>query len=238
MMENEVICIVQARLTSTRLPNKVQMKLRGKTIIEHVYERLSKCKSFSNIIFAIPDSKSNDDLNIFIKTLGYNVFRGDEHNVFNRYLNCAAQFNPKYVVRATCDNPLVDWIKVDEIVSIIKENNLDYVSINGYPIGTVPRVFNFQTFKSIDEESLTDLEKEHVTPVFYNNLDKYKIRIDEVDFPKYRLSVDTSEDFEVMTKIYDALYEGSPILNSRVYDFLSLHPEIVKINQNVNQIKA
>ena len=234
----KVLCIVQARLTSTRLPNKVFKLLQGKSIIELLYERLCLSKAIDKIVFAIPDNQANVSLFEYLKERGIEVFLGSELDVYDRFLQCGKKYNPDWVVRATCDNPLVDWDIIDRLVMRAQETNSDYCFISGYPLGVVSRVFNFHTFEAIDKSSLTDIEIEHVTPVFYNHPDQYKVNIEQVDFDKFRLTVDTDEDFELMTKIYDALYEGEPIPNEKVYAYLREHSELCEINKDIQQVKA
>ena len=217
MEKVKVLCIVQARLTSTRLPNKVFKQLQGKSIIELLYERLSLANTVDKIVFAIPDNQENASLYDYLKERGIETFLGSELDVFDRFLQCGKKYNPDWVVRATCDNPLMDWTIIDKLVTRAQETNADYCSLTGYPVGIVARVFNFHTFEAIDKNSLTD---------------------SEIEFDKFRLSVDTAEDFELMTKIYDALYEGTPIPNEKVYDYLRKHPELCEINKNIKQVKA
>lgn len=234
----EVLCIVQARLTSSRLPNKVFKTLCGKTIIELLYERLRMSKEIDKIVYAIPDNSDNEALYSFLKERHIDVFRGSELDVFDRFLQCGLKYNPSYIVRATCDNPLMDWEIIDILVKRIKQTNADYCSISGYPVGIVARVFNFHTFCGIEKSTLLQFEIEHVTPVFYNHPNIFKVDIENVSFDNFRLSVDTEEDYELMKHIYDDLYDGKPIRNEIVYDYLRNNPEISKINSNIEQIKA
>src|SRR5574344_1323699 len=119
-MDNMVktLCIIQSRLTSTRLPNKVLMLLgqSQKTIVEHVYERLSLAKNIDKIVFAIPDTTANDKLALFLTKKNYEFYRGSEENVLSRFYNCAIKYGSETIVRATCDNPFVDWILADKMI--------------------------------------------------------------------------------------------------------------------------
>ena len=107
MEKVKVLCIVQARLTSTRLPNKVFKLLQGKSIIELLYERLGMAKTIDKIVFAIPDNQDNASLCDYLKERGIETFLGSELDVFDRFLQCGKKYNPDWVVRATCDNPLI-----------------------------------------------------------------------------------------------------------------------------------
>ena len=132
----------------------------------------------------------------------------------------------------------MDWTIIDNLVDRIKSNGYDYCAYTGYPVGICARVFDFNTFCNIDKSTLTDSEIEHVTPVFYNHPEIYKVDMPHVDFEKFRLSVDTNEEFLLMEQLYENLYKGQPIPNEKVYEYLRNNPHLSEINKNVQQVKA
>lgn len=232
------LCIVQARLTSTRLPNKILQLLgnSNKSILEHVFERLSASKQIDKIVFAIPDTSSNDALADFLSRKGFEFVRGDEENVLSRFMLAASKYKPEVIVRATCDNPFVDWKLADLKIEALKDN--DYVKSEGAPLGTSEEVFRYSALEEAFAHAKEPSEFEHVTPYIYRHPEIFSI----VTVPyylqvksKYRLTVDTVEDFRLVTTLYEHLYKGEPILNTEVYDFLDAHPEIMSINADVIQ---
>lgn len=232
------LCIVQARLTSTRLPNKILQMLgnSGKSILEHVYERLSAATLVDKVVFAIPDTSSNDDLARYLDEKGLEYFRGDENDVLSRFLTVADYYKPQAIIRATCDNPFVDWRLVDEKIKALGNN--DYVKSEGAPIGTSDEVFRYSALLEASIKAKTEAEHEHVTPYIYKNPDIFKI----ITIPyyikvksNYRLTVDTPEDFKLANMLYSVLYEGIPIANADVYDYLEAHPELLSINSDIEQ---
>jgi spore coat polysaccharide biosynthesis protein SpsF len=113
-----VLCVIQARLTSSRLPNKVLLKL-GNTklsLLEHVYTRVKLVKKIDKIVFAIPNAILNDKLADFLSEKQIDYFRGNENNVLSRFYECASLYSPKFIVRATCDNPCIDWELADRLM--------------------------------------------------------------------------------------------------------------------------
>ena len=194
----KVLCIVQARLTSSRLPDKVIMPLAGKTIAEHVYERLSLSRHIDKVVFAIPTGERNDELERFLEERGIPSFRGSEDNVQERFIKCIRQYQPQIVVRATSDNPFVDWMQAD--CQIEGLTDCDYVSSEGAPLGTGVEVF-------------------------------YHLPLSD----NYRLTVDTDHDYSLAQRIYDALYDGAPIANERIYAWLAAHPDVSHLNDDVEQ---
>ena len=234
----KTLCIVQARLTSTRLPNKILRILgnSGKSLLEHVYERLSASEHIDKIMFAIPYTPSNDSLAQFLDNHGFDYVRGDEENVLSRFIKAAEKYNPEVIVRATCDNPCVDWRAADDKLSALEGH--DYVSGYGAPLGTSVEAFRYEALLKAYKESKDPAEHEHVTPYLYRNPDMFSI----VKIPyymevkrQYRLTVDTVQDFEVANIIYQNLYAGNPIENAVIYEFLENHPEVMALNAEVEQ---
>ncbi len=228
----KVLCIVQARLTSSRLPNKVLMKLgdSGKTILEHVNERLSKSNSIDKVVFAIPESSLNDKLATFLEEKSIAFTRGSENDVLERFYQCALQYNPEVVVRATCDNPFVDWILADYLIDNISD--YDYIGCKDTPLGTSLEVFSMKSLETAYKHSTTEPEHEHVTPYMINKMKSCNIPFNGLS---YRLTVDEERDLFVANMLYKSLYKGAPIPNKEIYEYLSVHPEIADYNRDVHQ---
>lgn len=227
-----VLCVVQARLTSSRLPNKVLMKLGDSnlSILEHVYNRLNQSKHINKVVFAIPDSAMNDSLAIFMDSKGICYTRGSEDNVLERFYNCAKLYNPTIVVRATCDNPFVDWELGDTLIERLGEN--DYVGCKDTPLGTSLEVFTMAALEEAYNKATTEPEHEHVTPYIILKMKSAQITYNGLS---YRLTVDEDRDFYVADSLYKALYQGCPIPNKVVYDYLSCHKDLADYNRQVHQ---
>lgn len=228
----KTLCIVQARLTSSRLPNKVLMKL-GKsnlTILEHVYQRLCKSEFLDKVVFAIPDTPLNDSLASFMGDKSIPYFRGDENNVLDRFYHCALQYLPQVVVRATCDNPFVDWHLCDMLIQSL--NSRDYVGCKDTPLGTAVEVFTMQSLKTAYQNAKSEPEKEHVTPYIIQKMDSAYLAYNGLS---YRLTVDEERDFDVADTLYRELYDNKPIENELIYEYIAQHPELIQVNQDVHQ---
>lgn len=204
-----------------------------KSILEHVYERLSLAHHIDKVVFAIPDSSLNNPLAEFLTTKGLEYYRGSEDDVLDRYYQCAKLYSPTVVVRATCDNPLVDFSLADDLIDSLKD--YDYISPIGIPLGTGVEVFTMQALAQAWQEATTQPDHEHVTPYIYRNPDKFKTFKKNYSLPSYRLTVDEEADFNLADSIYRALYSGRPILNANVYDYLEHHQDIAHGNVSVHQ---
>lgn len=237
----KVLCIVQARLTSSRLPDKVVMPLgkAGKTIAEHVYERLCRSQRIDKVVFAIPTGERNDELEQFLMARDIPCFRGSEDNVQERFIGCIRQNQPEIVVRATSDNPFVDWQQADLQIEALK--GCDYVTTKGAPLGTGVEVFYAEGLEEAYRLVTSDREREHVTPYLYTHPERFLVkhipyRLSLQD--NYRLTVDTDNDYQLAQRVYDALYDGEPIANERIYEWLVAHPDVSHLNADVEQKEA
>ena len=115
-----VIAIVQARLGSTRLPNKVIKEIVGKPMIEILLTRLSQSKEINQIVVATSTERENDNLQILVESLGYECTRGSENDVLNRFYSSAKKIGADVVLRITGDCPLVDSEMVDTCIKEFK----------------------------------------------------------------------------------------------------------------------
>ena len=165
-IENMIYAIVQARMKSTRLPGKVLKMVNGKPLIEILLYRLSQSKKIDKIILATSEKPENDLLVETVEKLGFEVFRGSENDVLNRYYQAAKQQHPDIVVRITGDCPLIDYQVTDQVINYFLENDFDYVC-NGdpptFPDGLDTEVFTFESLEKASKEASQQHEREHVT---------------------------------------------------------------------------
>lgn len=228
----KTLCIVQARLTSSRLPNKILLELGDSrmTILEHVNARLSKSKFIDQVVFAIPESSPNDKLADFLDQKRIAYYRGSEDDVLDRFYKCAIQYHPQFVVRATCDNPFVDWILGDYLIENL--GTYDYVCSKDTPLGTSLEVFTMASLEEAYQYAKSATDHEHVTPYIIQNMKSKYFTYNGLSF---RLTVDEERDFYVANKLYKELYKGEPIPNSAVYDYLAKHQDLADSNSEVHQ---
>jgi len=149
-MMKKIVCIVQARMGSSRLPGKAMLPIGNNTVIGNIILRLSKSKLINEIIVATSTNKENDLLENFILENDFKVFRGSENDVLERYYNAAIYTDADLIVRITGDCPFVDSKLVDEMLADFLASNIDYesnVSPATFPDGLDIEIFNFRTLK-------------------------------------------------------------------------------------------
>lgn len=209
----KVVCIIQARMGSTRLPGKVMLDLCGKTVLGHVIERVKRVKNIDEIVIAT--TTKEDDAIISEEALKYDVkvFRGSEEDVLSRYYYAAKENKSDIVVRITSDCPLIDPEITDKIIDyyLINENSYDYVSNTlerTFPRGLDTEVFNFKALENAFNEATLQRDREHVTPYIWNNPNRFSLGNykNDVNYSHLRWTLDTEEDFHLIRKIYECIY--------------------------------
>lgn len=202
-----ILAIVQARMGSSRLPGKVLKEIKGKPLIELLFQRLSRSEKINKIILAAPDTSENNLLVETIEGLGFDVFRGSEDDVLDRYYQAARKFQASTVVRVTGDCPLIDPLIIDAAIVKFEQEQVDYlnnVTPPSYPDGMDVEVFTYQTLANTWKEAASAHDREHMSLFIRRNdcFSKAYLTNDE-DYSSERLTVDEPEDFQVIDGIID-----------------------------------
>lgn len=212
-MTPRVIAIVQARMSSRRLPGKVLRHVHGKPLLRYLIERLERCRELQGIVLATSTERDDDALESFAHNEGMNVYRGSIDNVAERMLEAARAASCDGFVRISGDSPLMDQKLVDRAVRVFREKRPDLVTnvqTRTFPKGQSVEVINVSTMEMACAEMSSDHEREHVTPSFYENTDRFDIAAmtSAKDYGSVQLSVDTADDLERFERILDLL--GKP----------------------------
>ena len=166
------LAIVQARMSSSRLPGKVIKEICGIPMIIFLLNRLKHSKNIDKIVLATSEDQTDDVLDDIVTKYGYSVFRGDLNNVLNRFYKCSLKYKPKNIVRITGDCPFVDPILVDELIKNFETGEWDFLSNCALsnelsvPDGFDLEIFKASLLKNAIKEAKLPSEKEHVTPWF------------------------------------------------------------------------
>jgi spore coat polysaccharide biosynthesis protein SpsF len=243
-MENKLFIIIQARMTSTRLPKKVMLPLCGKSALEIMINRIEKFKD--NIIIATTNDGTEEDIVKLAKKLNVKYYQGDTDNVLSRYYESAIKFgatNNDIIVRLTSDCPIMDQEILSQIIESFKTCKCDYLSNvieRTYPRGMDTEVFRFKSLKMAYENATTQLEIEHVTPYINNtNKDKFILKSykDVENNSKYRLTLDEIDDYEAIKEVYKKFDDKINFSYSQLITTLKENPYIYDINSHVEQKK-
>jgi spore coat polysaccharide biosynthesis protein SpsF len=238
----KTVIIVQARMTSTRLPGKVLMEVLGKPLLEFQMERLARVRKADGIVIAT--TTNGEDLPILglASRLGVQTFRGSEMDVLSRYHGAAVESGADRVVRITSDCPLIDPLVVDEVIAHLDANpELDYASNvmeRTYPRGLDCEAFTFGSLDAAFREAVAPPEREHVTPFIHGRPGRFRLGgiKSREDNSRHRWTVDTPEDFALIRKMLEHLYPRNPgFLLRDCLELIARHPDWPSINAGVEQ---
>ena len=202
----KVVAIVQARMGSTRLPNKVMKPIGGVPMVELLLRRLSLAGELDQIVVATSDDARNQPLATHVESLGYTCVQGSENDVLDRYYQAALINGADVVIRVTGDCPLVDPVLVDEVIRGFNAADVDYFCNTApptYPDGLDLEVFRFDALEAAWREASESFDREHVTP-YLRNPQRFRqgtIRNDE-DLSGLRWTVDEVSDFKVIEEVF------------------------------------
>ena len=238
----KLAAIVQARVGSTRLPAKTLRLLAGFPLIQHVFQRLKEADNIDQVVLAVPDSSAEEPLIKLARQQGIETVKGPEEDVLQRFIIAGEAVNAEHILRVCSDNPLIDLNIINSLIKSHRENLPDYTFISDpIPLGTSAEVVRLSALQSIGQKTSEKRYQEHVTTYIHDNVDQFKI--DHTTPPEYlldqpyRLTVDTDEDFLLMEKLYDELFDPAhPVVElERVIQYLDTHPETACLNAKVKQ---
>jgi glutamate-1-semialdehyde 2,1-aminomutase len=232
----KIVALVQARMGSTRLPNKVMKLIGGIPMIELLLERLSKSNELDQIVVATSVDKRNQPLVSHIRKLGYACEQGSENDVLDRYVEAAKAHNADVVVRITGDCPLVDPELVDECIRGFKAAGVDYYSNANppsYPDGLDVEVFSYKALEKAAKEAQEPFEREHVTPYLRKSAFFSIASMEHLeDLSLLRWTVDDPVDFVVIESVFRHFHPSRDFKWKEVLDLQRQQPEIFSINKN------
>lgn len=215
-MENiKILLVTQARIGSTRFPNKVTQKLAHTTLLGLHLERIKKSKLVTNMVVATTQEQGVESIIEIANQAGVNVFQGNLDDVLDRFYQASLPFQPDYVVRVTSDCPLLDPILMDEVIQLTMNEDADYganIFIEEFPDGQDVEVFKFDALRKAWEVAILPSEREHVTPFIRNNSNlKGGSLFKAVHFPApanfnhIRMTVDEPKDLVAVVKLVSIL---------------------------------
>ena len=232
-----VLAILQARVSSTRLPNKVLAPILGLPMLARQIERLRRAKTLDKLVVATSEDASDDPLALMCADIGVSCYRGSLNDVLARFGGAYATFGPaEHIVRLTGDCPLADPEVIDLVVRHHIASNADYAA-NAiqptWPDGLDVEVMRAGVLLRAADEARLPSEREHVTPYIHKHPEWFRIEHVkcERDLSGLRWTVDESADLAFGIKVYDALYPQNPAFTTDdVLQLLERYPELAQIN--------
>jgi spore coat polysaccharide biosynthesis protein SpsF len=242
----KTVAIIEARMTSTRLPGKIVLPILGKPMLELLIERLKRAKLLDQIVVATTKNTSDDVVEKLTERVGVGCFRGSEDDVLDRVLGAAHANEADVIVEITGDCPLIDPAVLDRVIQTYHTKNVDYVSNSlkrTYPIGMDNKIFSTRVLEKVAKFTQDPSDHEHVSLYIYEHPEIFSLFNVESDLPeKYwdiRLTVDTREDFRLIAAIYELLYPKNPAFDLEdIMDLLERRKDLLELNMNIQQKKV
>lgn len=233
------VAIIQARLTSTRLPAKVLADIVGKPMLHHVVTRVQAVPALDLVVVATSDEPADDPIADFCAEGGIACFRGSKDDVLDRYYQAAQQYRADVVLRVTADCPLIDPAVIAEVLDAYQQGGYDYVTNTmpgTYPDGLDVEVFSLAALEQAWREARWQSDREHVTPYIRNHPELF--RLGNVaytdDLSGLRWTVDQAQDLEFVRAVYGCL-TGQSFGMADVLEVLKEHPEFMRINVGIER---
>ncbi len=237
-----VVCIIQARMGSSRLPGKVLKDIGGKPMLGWVVERVRQCKQIDQVVVATTTDAGDEPICEYCRVEGIACFRGNLFDVLDRYYQAAREYRADVVVRVTADCPLIDPAVVDRTIAELQEKQLDF-SANRlpppfkrtFPIGLDVEVVTMAALSEAWENAKEQHEREHVMPYLYAGARKFKTSVIDApqDYGSQRWTVDTPEDLEFLRGIARLLNGRMDFTWMEILSLVQAHPELSTINAAV-----
>ena len=234
----KTIAVIQARMSSTRLPGKVLSPVADRPMIALMVERVRKAHTLNGIVLAISTNASDDALETEAQRLNLDVWRGPERDVLARFAGAAEDANADLVVRLTGDCPLIDPEIIDEVVAELTVSGADYCSNiepRRYPDGLDCEAFTIDVLRRAAQHASTPEAREHVTPWMRESINVSKRSVHGTeDYSNLRWTVDEADDLEVIRNIFGYF---SPEIHFGWRDILQLrtiHPEMFSANEAIS----
>lgn len=233
-----ITAIIQARMGSSRLPNKVLADIGGRPMLQRIIERIEACPEINTVVVAMTTASSDDVLERWIcANSKCAVYRGSENDVLDRFYQCAKQFSASIIVRVTADDPMKDPDIISEALKWLETDpTLDYCSNTlhpTYPEGLDIEVFRFEALERAHSDAVLPSDREHVTPYIWRNPSLFRLKNIESsrDLSSWRWTVDKPEDLEFVRAVFAHFPENPLVSYVEVIALLDAHPELHAINQ-------
>ena len=236
-----ILGIIQARLSSTRLPGKVLKEILGKPMLQLQIERVLRAKKLDKLIVATSTLVDDDKIESFCKTIGVDCFRGSLNDVLDRYYHAAQAFKADHIVRLTADCPLHDSKVIDGIIDFYQKGKYDFACNTikeTFPDGQDVWIFSFRVLEQTWKNAKLLSDREHVCTYMINHPELFKQGsfLRNEDLSSLRWTVDENDDINLITMIYTDLYKTNPEFETEdILKLIEKKPELNMINNTIDR---
>ena len=215
--EAMILGVIQARMSSSRLPGKVLADLAGAPMLGRQVERLRRSKRLDALVLATSEDPSDDPVAAYADGIGLAVVRGPLNDVLARFAKVLAAWpQATTVARLTADCPLADWRVLDAVIDRLGETGADYVSNvappRTFPHGLDVEVMRAEALRRAAAAATEAYDREHVTPFIYRHPERFRIEglMRAPSLAHLRWTVDYPADLDFVRHVYGALHAANP----------------------------
>jgi len=252
-----IVAILQARMSSSRLPGKVLLDIAGQPMLVRVVERVRRSRLLNGLVVATTNDASDDVLGSFCQERAYDYTRGSQFDVLDRYYKTASQLKAGIVVRITADCPVIDPQLIEQALLEFKQADVDFAANRlpppfgrTFPIGLDIEICKFKALERAWKESNQPYQREHVMPYLYEDVDlevispvrsmginrrgfKVLLLNHVPDYGTLRWTVDTPADLEFIREVYAHFGGRDDFSWLEMLQLVQNHPELARINEGV-----
>lgn len=230
---------LSVREKATRLPKKVLLEIKAKTVTEHLIDRLKQTK-LPDLIVLCTSTHPNDTILVEIaKKNGIEYFRGSEDDKLNRYLNAALKFGIDFMVIVDGDDIFCDPVFIDKTIERFIQTNADFITCKDLPLGVASSGITLEALEKVCEikdETDTEVWGGYFTETDLFTVEYLKVEDEELRHPEIRMTLDYPEDFEFFKAVFDRLYmPGKVFTLKEIMRLLKGNPQIIDINKDMQK---
>ncbi|HWZ16746.1 MAG TPA: glycosyltransferase family protein [Mucilaginibacter sp.] len=240
-MAKKTVIVVQARMSSSRLPGKVMLPVLDKTLLYRMIERLRMIRNQAHIIIATSQESADDMIEQEALAMNVDCFRGSLNNLLDRHYQAAKQAGASIVLKIPSDCPLIDPAIIDEVLDVYFNDPIKYDYISNlhpatFPDGNDVEIMTMDCLEKTWREAKRPLELEHTTPYIWENQDKFKIgnviwNTGKDYSMSHRFTIDYEEDYRFINRVFEELYPANHAFTCEdILNLLDEKPDIYNIN--------
>jgi spore coat polysaccharide biosynthesis protein SpsF len=238
----KITATIEARMTSSRLPGKVLMPFGGVPALEVLVKRVSRARYIDEIVVATTVNDTDEPIAALCKKLGVACWRGSEDDVLQRVLDAAQHSKADLICELMGDSPFIDPLLIDHAITSHLSGSYDYTSnffpVNTFPLGFAVQVFPVEILERVEQLTQDPVDRSHVSCFIYHNPRLFRLNgvaaNAENSGPDIRVALDTQNDYELMTKVFDALVPANPEFRARdVVAYLRENPGLLLLNRHI-----
>jgi spore coat polysaccharide biosynthesis protein SpsF len=235
-----IVAIIQARMGSTRLPGKVLKDLAGATVLARVVARVRRCRQVGQVVIATTREPEDEAIVDECRRLSVRVFRGEVHDVLDRYYQAAKEEKAEAIVRITSDCPLIEPEITDATIRGFLDSRPDYASNvleRTYPRGLDTEIMTWDALSRSWREAKQPHQREHVTPYIYENASQFTLLSikGDIDYSSHRWTLDQPEDLAFLRAVYERMGDDGGFSWRDVLALLEREPGLIELNRHVSQ---